>query len=266
MIYEHIAPSLSLSRFIKSYWLIDSEGDATQHRQKIIPDGYPELIFHYGDPYRINIDGEWYTQESELTAGQIRKHFFLENTGKSGMIGIKLMPTSLTQLFGIDMSLFKDNVKPISTLDIDLTQHLPKASLEGKDLFINSFEDIVKNQLSNVSKEQSAVEVAVLETLNTKGGISISKLCQEIGISERHLERQFSKYVGLSPKFYARIVRFAHIFELMQNQDNSWSDLVYASGFYDQSHFIKNFKEFTGEDPSAYGFNEKNMANFHLNQ
>ena len=89
-------------------------------------------------------------------------------------------------------------------------------------------------------------------------------VCDVSGKNERQIERLFSKYIGLSPKFYSRIIRFSHIFELMRSKDNSWGDLVYKSGFYDQSHFIKNFKEFTGEDPSSYGFEEKNMANFHL--
>mgnify|MGYP001801732866 CR=1 FL=1 len=92
----------------------------------------------------------------------------------------------------------------------------------------------------------------------------MASLCDQVASSQRKLERQFKSHVGLSPKFYARIIRLGHIFELMQQGDQSWSDLVYHSGFYDQSHFIKNFKEFTGEDPSSYGFEAENMANFHL--
>ena len=50
----------------------------------------------------------------------------------------------------------------------------------------------------------------------------------------------------------------------MQNKDFDWSDVSFLAGYYDQSHFIKNFKEFTGENPSDYGFNDINMANFFL--
>lgn len=266
MIYERIAPTHSLSDYIESFWLIDSENAIVPQKQKIIPDGHPELIFHYSDSYRINISGIWETQANSLLAGQIRNHFYLENTGKSGMIGIKLMPATLTKLFGLNMSTYTDKVVALSSLTAELPQlsSLPKPSLETKEQFIQGFEEIITTQLATMKIKKAEVEVAIDELQESHGSVSITELSNKIGIGERQLERQFSRYIGLSPKFYARVLRLGYIFELMQKQDNSWSDLVYQSGFYDQSHFIKNFKEFTGEDPSAYGISEENMANFHL--
>ena len=69
MIYQMLDPSPELSHIIKSFWMIDSEEDSKIHRQKIIPDGFPEMIFHYGDVYRVNISGLWVTQEKELMMG-----------------------------------------------------------------------------------------------------------------------------------------------------------------------------------------------------
>lgn len=268
MIYQHIEPLTSLSHYIKSLWLIDSGADTSLSKQKIIPDGYPELIFHYGDRFNIKITGTWELQEQCLLAGQIRNHFHLENTGKSGMIGMKLMPYTLSKLFDLDMSLFKDKVVPLASVQSELlrsfTQLIP--SLEDKDEFIESIQSLISERSMQVNGNETSCEIAVKKILESKGSMSIAQLCEFINISERQLERQFLKRVGVSPKLYARIIRFSYIFELMQKQDQSWSDLVYQSGFYDQSHFIKNFKEFTGEDPSAYGFDENNMANFHLNK
>lgn len=268
MIYQHIEPTTLLSPYIKSFWLVDSESDTTPSKQKIIPDGYPELIFHYGDPFRIKIAGTWQLQEQNLLAGQIRNHFHLENTGKSGMIGMKLMPSALSKLFSLNMSSFKDKVVSLSSVDPELLRSfaLLTPSLAGKDKFIESIQSLISDQLGKVDNHETSYEVAVKKILESNGSIPVTQLCKSVNISERQLERQFLKHIGLSPKFYARIIRFSYIFELMQKQDQSWSDLVYQSGFYDQSHFIKNFKEFTGEDPSAYGFNEQNMANFHLNR
>lgn len=268
MIYQHIEPIASLSHYIKSFWLVDSESDTTPSKQKIIPDGYPELIFHYGDPFRIKIASTWSVQAQSLVAGQIRNHFHLENTGRSGMIGIKLMPFTLSKLFALDMSCFKDKVVSLASVDPELLRSfaLLTPSLAGKDKFIESIQSLISDQLGKVDNRETSYEVAVKKILESKGSIPVAQLCQFINISERQLERQFLKHIGISPKLYARIIRFNYIFELMQNQDQSWSDLVYQSGFYDQSHFIKNFKEFTGEDPSTYGFDEKNMANFHLNR
>lgn len=268
MIYEHSLPSESLSRYIKSYWRIDSESDTSIVQQKIIPDGYPELIFHYGDPYRINISGHWENQSRQLIAGQIRNHFFLENTGRSGMVGVKLMPAAPATLFNLNMSALTDAVMPLPSV-LSASHELlmiNETDLRDKKRFVASFEKSIKKRLNEISIDQNTIQRAVTEILTSNGNISISALCEQVGLGQRQLERQFSKSVGLSPKFYARIIRFANIFELMQKGDNTWSDLVYASGFFDQSHFIKNFKEFTGADPSAYGFDIQNMANFHMKQ
>ena len=68
MIYKNIPSSKALENIIKSFWIVDSEGDTTKHKEKIIPDGYPEMIFHYKDPYKANISGEWDLQEKYLIA------------------------------------------------------------------------------------------------------------------------------------------------------------------------------------------------------
>jgi len=105
-------------------------------------------------------------------------------------------------------------------------------------------------------------EAAVALIIKSKGAISITEVIEQIGISERSLERYFKKYGGLAPKFYSRVIRFSNIFEFIQRDNFSWADVLYPAGFYDQAHFFKNFKEFTGEEPSKYGFDEVNMANF----
>jgi transcriptional regulator GlxA family with amidase domain len=94
--------------------------------------------------------------------------------------------------------------------------------------------------------------------------ITVAEITAIAGVGERHLERLFKQYIGLSPKFFTRIIRFSTIFQLIEQQDPSWAGLAYETGYFDQSHFIRNFKAFTGEDPSRYGFDEKNMANFFL--
>ena len=117
---------------------------------------------------------------------------------------------------------------------------------------------------------QTASENPLKEPLdlifNSNGLVTLSDMGAVSGIGERQLERLFKKYIGLTPKYYARIIRFNYIFQLIKSKENSWAEIVYQSGYYDQSHFIHNFKAFTGEDPSSYFFEQKNMANFFLNK
>ncbi len=264
MIYEHVSPKKELEHIVKSFWMINSDGDMSVQAQKIIPDGYPELIFHYGDPYRININGSWETQEHTILAGQIRNYFFLENTGESKMFAIKFQPWALRELFNTDVSLITDKVIKIPR-EMDTVLQMVKqiaistSSFEEKVQQVeNWFEQFVQDK--NLSEKYKIVQ----NLIDKKGSVSLKQIQEEYRISERTLERYFKSHVGLSPKFYARIIRFSYIFQLVQEEEIDWTDIVFRAGYYDQSHFSKNFKEFTGEDPSAYGFTEKNMANFFL--
>lgn len=264
MRYDKAEPSEALKSIINCYWLIDSEGNRSIHRQKIVPDGYPEIIIHYGDPYRINLEGTWQRQERQLLAGQIRKHFFLENTGASGILGIKLQPTATRYFCDIDMQTITGRVVSMPRAISQLLSSLRlNEGVKASEIF-NELDQRLSEYINQLKIGSIEADKAIALIIARKGNIDIAELLELTGTGQRKLERQFQRHVGLSPKFYSRIVRLGHIFELMQQGDKTWSDLVYDSGFYDQSHFIKNFKEFTGEDPSAYGFEEKNMANFHL--
>lgn len=266
MIYEQVSSSTKLTHIIKSYWLIDSEGDASVSREKIIPDGYPEMIFHYGDSYRINISGHWKTQHKEIIAGQIRNHFFLENTGVSRMFAIKFQPWALKELFGISMNELTDDVIPFS-------QKLSQILMEVKEMAISDvpfhkkvklIEDWFITYMQDSRIQVSPKHQIVSCLIEHKGRVELTHLQEKFDISERTLERYFKTYIGVPPKFYSRILRFSSIFKLIDEAQIDWQDIVYQAGYYDQSHFIKNFKEFTGEDPGKYGFSEKTMANFFL--
>lgn len=265
MFYDRVSPIKSLSRVIDCYWIVENE-DESIFQQKIIPDGFPEIIFHYGDNYRINISGEWETQSKNLLAGQIRNHFLLENTGASGMIGIKFKPAGITQLFDINMLELTDKVVD---LNIELKEQFEPITkrmgtgtsfIETVDELNNFFEHLAHEESGNDKIITLAVELIFQE----KGMISVSDLVSKTGVNERKLERLFNKYIGLSPKFYSRIIRFNHIFHLVQEKQVKWSEIAQLSGFYDQSHFISNFQEFTGEDPSKYFFDDPTLANFFL--
>src|SRR3982751_1640536 len=109
MKFVRINPDPALQHLIDCYWIIESM-DTYVHKQKIIPDGFTELIFHYGDPYVSQLHNDRQTQAHNLLAGQISNYFYLNNTGISGIVAVKLKPAALTQLFGIDMSCYTDKI------------------------------------------------------------------------------------------------------------------------------------------------------------
>ncbi len=117
MHFKRIQPSSEWRRWIECYWMVEDESNVPT-QQKIVPDGFPEIIFHAGDHYRINISGTWERQAKSLLAGQIKKFFHLENEGVSNVFGVKLKPAAPTLLFDIEMSALTDQVIDLSNSNI----------------------------------------------------------------------------------------------------------------------------------------------------
>lgn len=263
--FERITPRPELNWYIECFWIVD-DPDPSPVVHKIIPDGFPEMIFHFGDPYQIKLNAKWTRQSRSLLGGQMTSHFFLKNTGVSNILGIKFKPAALSLLFGVDMHALTNCVVSLKQLSHpDLTAL--EVSLRGAGDHtkrIMATEDYLSKNIRAANNEP-VINAIVEKIFASNGMISVADICKQAGCSERQLERMFAKYIGLSPKLYSRLIRFAHIFEVAQGKkEMNGSELGIASGYYDQSHFIRNFKAFAGEEPSGYFFDQPNLANFFL--
>ena len=85
------------------------------------------------------------------------------------------------------------------------------------------------------------------------GGLTVKELCALGGTSPRQLSRQFQSAVGLSPKHYSRIIRFQRaLLTLSSQRVTRLTDATYAADYFDQSHFNRDFRAFTGLRPGQY--------------
>ncbi len=100
------------------------------------------------------------------------------------------------------------------------------------------------------------VHLAVRSVLERKGNVSVSNLAGEYGLSNRQFERRFKEFAGLSPKLYSRIIRFQAATEHKLDRARDLTEIAYACGYYDQSHFINDFRQFSGYSPKEYFWNE----------
>jgi methylphosphotriester-DNA--protein-cysteine methyltransferase len=97
------------------------------------------------------------------------------------------------------------------------------------------------------------VQYAVGEIARNHGALSIRALSDQIGISQKHLDTQFKRLVGATPKELARIYRFTHLlYSIDPLQPVDWTHVAFRFGYYDQSHLNKDFEAFTGHNPTGY--------------
>jgi AraC-like DNA-binding protein len=114
---------------------------------------------------------------------------------------------------------------------------------------------IVENFLLSVFRETSPdplVMGSIRSICANKGMVKVSALSDAFCLSEKQFVRRFRNLTGVSPKFFSRLVRFQHILKLLDSGRVDLLNLAVQSGFYDRSHFIHEFMEFTGTTPLAY--------------
>jgi AraC-like DNA-binding protein len=81
---------------------------------------------------------------------------------------------------------------------------------------------------------------------------TVEQLSAQFNLSQRQFERKFTEYAGFTPKVYSRIIRFQSALSHYGSDYKSLTDIAYECGYYDQSHFIHEFKEFSGYHPGQY--------------
>ena len=88
-------------------------------------------------------------------------------------------------------------------------------------------------------------------------------ICRNEGFSKSTLERNFKEFVGIGVKQYHRILRFHHLLTQLKHQKDfrHWTEVACQFGYYDQAHFIKDFKAFYGKTPSEFSTNDELMSN-----
>ena len=160
---------------------------------------------------------------------------------------------------------FTDQVVPLDQLSGDLFHlgSLTEADATTEER-IAKLENWVAMMISDTARDTSKIRTAISAMFAANGMCDIQQQAESVGIGLRQFERLFKKSTGVTFKFFSRIVRFNYIFQLIKSEKRSWIQIALESGYFDQSHFIKNFKEFTGEEPSNYGFDDKTLANFFL--
>jgi AraC-like DNA-binding protein len=175
-------------------------------------------------------------------------------SGMKKMI-INFKPGGFYKIFQLPAHYFsnqtRDAIEFLGKPIIDLTHQLKKTSLSGKIELADTF------LLNYLQKDQKKTERNIDEAIHLiekyNGNISLRELELATYTTKRTLERHFLEQVGLFPKTYSRLVRFGGVIRFIESNLNvKWRQLADAFGYYDQSHFINEFKSLTGGLPQDY--------------
>jgi AraC-like DNA-binding protein len=108
-----------------------------------------------------------------------------------------------------------------------------------------------------------AVDFAMSEIIRQPDQINFANMSRKIGYSQKHFIGMFKRQVGISPKAYLKIIRFQKaISEIEQHKEVNWTIISQDCGFYDQAHFINDFKYFSGFTPEEYVRMKNDVLNY----
>ena len=248
MRYRQIQPGEAASNLIECYWTLETdEGESSV--QRIVPDGTPELILNLRNPFESRQGDRWQTQPRCFFAGQITGPLLVRSAGPAKILGVRFRPYAARRLFGTPMYEVTGATHGIDDLCPALSLELETAmSLRTTAGQIAAIESALVRQAGVESDELVARSV---ESIIRSGGTSdLGRLASDLGCSLRQLERRFLDNVGILPKLFARIQRFQRVFHAMEG-GRRWVDAAVECGYYDQAHLIRDFKDFSGETPTA---------------
>lgn len=249
---EFPAPADLASDLICIWTLSGDAVSAAEEADPIIPDGCAELIINLAEPFEQLESERWVQQPRVFLHGQLTRIIRLRSTGLKEIIGVRFKPHGCAAFFGAGIDRYTDRKVLLNDLVPGVKEETLLRTLSDGKAMDGLIELLRSWKINGRPADQQVIDL--VDTIQQQHGNERMKPLKEIGDrSARTLERNFLTAVGLRPKAFARIVRLRRIIQLMQEeQGSSLAGLAFDAGYYDQAHFNKEFKAFTGKSPKEY--------------
>ncbi len=254
-------PPLDLAPFIESFW--ETRGAVGYGYEKLLPSGTAEFMVNLGPPQII-------LQRPADKKPAMYRHAWLSgiqdaplltapahgsDTFNTHFVSASLKPEGVCELFGSDAIDTAGRV--VDAEDMvgpgirSLRDRLGEAT--RSEIRFSALADFLRLQrLTRARPAPFAAVWAMGRTLTMQGNLRVDDLCNELGISRKHLNNIYKVATGLSPKRFARLTRFRSVVDRIRGPAEPWVSIAADKGYFDQAHLIRDFRQFAGETPSAF--------------
>jgi AraC-like DNA-binding protein len=223
------------------------------------------MIFHYGDRFQQYFeDGTSIIQPASFVFGQITKFIEISPTGVSGIVAARFFPDGLAPFLPVPIVALENKAVPVADLfgeEGKLTEERIFSAISLHER-VKIIEEFLLSRLRSPQTIDSITKSCIVEIFQSHGQLGMAELAGKMNITRRNLERRFSSVIGMSPKQLSKVIRLqATLKMLQQKQFTSLTSLAYENGYYDQAHFIKDFKDFTGISPKLFFAENLQLSN-----
>jgi len=254
-VYQLRKPHGDLAPWIEHYWFVTSDHGPVDIRVDVFVDGRADLIFNFGVPY-----------VREVIGGAKTKHG-RSNLDAQRLVPIRILQRGLVRIAGVRFRLgglgpfTREPLAPFTSLTPAPSAVLG-AGARKLDAALKATTDIDAQArlLDAFFLERLAIDdayggfgAALGRLVASDGNATIEETARVAAVSSRQVDRLFARYLGIAPKVVARILRFQRTIRgLMQDPSGSLAELAVSAGYFDQAHFIKDFKRLSGGVPRGY--------------
>jgi len=260
---QKVLPDPSLREYIRQYTFIDFPFDLARHIEfKVLPSCHTRMILFLGKPslqvleestehvHRFSLTGFISRPQLYLPADRLRQvliHF--TTCGVQPFINFPLseITDSHVNLEDIFSYSLEDLVAKLQT---DMTPERKASSLDGFFL---------KQRLITDKIDRRADKIARL-ILQTHGTVKLKVLAQQLFMGERTLQRLVHTATGINFKFLSKLARMQYVRQLLAEQQSNLTSVALKAGFFDQAHFIHEFRETFNENPGEYLKRQKKLV------
>ena len=252
-----LKPSPLLQPYVSCYALREFDSKTGLPRPQYAQPEYYLSFFLRKDKYCNLIDesGKFHRNLSNSLVTSITEYCgYIYFKGNFLILSVVFKGNGLFAVFGIPQKNLLNEILPVEDILGNDSRLLTEQLESSKDVYemashLNTY--LIKKFLSRKQKYYTTTIAAVSNSiLRSKGDASIDKLALDSNMGLRNFERRFINEIGMPAKLYMRVTRFYNaIQDKMLEPEKSWTDITYEHGYYDQSHFIKDCREFSSRSP-----------------
>ncbi|SHN24081.1 AraC family transcriptional regulator [Chitinophaga sp. CF418] len=262
--YQQYQPSEQLADYIECYWILRAEAGFLNSPDALVPGGRIEMIFNFANP--VN----WLITENNpggisfagpIFMGQRNKVFYATGTGKANMLGLRFKPGGLAAFTNMPVSGLLNAVIPAALILGAQINNWEALLYEQQDTnaMLRMLDALMIKALKVVPRDNLLINTAIAALRNGNEDTSIAAICHQTGYSYKKLERVFIRNTGYTPKYYHKILRFNKAMRLIYTTD-ALTSISYTCNYFDQAHFIRDFRQFTGTTPGQFKRGDNKIA------
>jgi len=251
-------PDRPLSGLVNSIWLY--EAVAPPHaRERVLPSGSMQLIINLRDNELQVFDPDGSSEPKSfpgsLLCGAHSEPFLIDTVHQSSIMGVHFRPGGAFPFLGPPAAEFRNTHVSLEAVWVtaagELRERMAEAEAPGEKLRILA--EALLEQATGPLIRRPAVSFALKAF---RGGVpagTVAEVTEQVGLSARRFIQVFSEEVGLTPKLFSRVQRFQKALRMIRRHgDVDWAEVAATAGYFDQSHLIHDFREFSGLSPNAY--------------